>query len=320
MRQAPADRLARSAGTSVRMLALALAPALALAGSALPAPASCPPPGHDAGALQSLKARQWRLESNAALAEAERSTLALALLDCLADPDPALRDGIAFEALQAWMRAGQLPTATVQAMRLRLQGRLAAPADAAGFAQPFAALVLAEVARVDRRQPYLSAEERAGLVDTATRYLAGVRDYRGHDATEGWRHGVAHGADLLLQLALNPQLQPAQAAAMLAVIATQVAPPGDHAWRYGEPNRLAAPVFYLAMRDDWSASLWERWLLGLLGPAPAREAPVTPAGLARRHNLLAFFQGLYVAVQESSEEGPRRRLLPGLRKALHELD
>ena len=30
-----------------------------------------------------------------------------------------------------------------------------------------------------------------------------VRDYRGFDAKQGWRHGVAHGADLLLQLSRN---------------------------------------------------------------------------------------------------------------------
>lgn len=297
----------------------AIATATATAALALPVQAACPPAGHDAASLQALKARQWRLDGAAAVVDAERSALALALLDCLPDPDPALRDGIAFEALQAWMRAGQLPTATVQALRLRLQARLAAPADAEGFAQPFAALVLAEVARVDRRQPYLAADERAELVAAATRYLAGVRDYRGFDSTAGWRHGVAHAADLMLQLALNPQLLPAQADAMRAAIASQVAPPGEHAWRHGEPERLGAPVFYLARRADWSAEQWEHWLLALVGPAPARDAPVTPASLARRHNLLAFLQGLYVAVQESSDEGPRGRLLPGLRRALRDM-
>lgn len=51
-----------------------------------------------------------------------------------------------------------------------------------------------------------------------------MRDLRGFDAVQGWRHGVAHGADLLLQLALNPALRRVQAEALLAAIASQVLP------------------------------------------------------------------------------------------------
>ena len=36
---------------------------------------------------------------------ARRQKLALALLPCLSNPDPGLRDGVAFEAYYTWMRA-----------------------------------------------------------------------------------------------------------------------------------------------------------------------------------------------------------------------
>lgn len=183
--------------------------------------AGCPPDGESPASLQALKTAQWQradLQADAAT----RDRLALALLNCLDSPDPALRDGVAFEALQAWMRGRQLAVPVLQQLRMTLQARLAATPDAAGFGQPFAALVLAELARVDRLQPFLSAAERAAVVDSAVAYLAGVRDRRGFDAREGWRHGVAHGADLMLQLSLNPALQPAQAQAMLQAIASQV--------------------------------------------------------------------------------------------------
>ena len=75
-----------------------------------------------------------------------------------------------------------------------------------GFAQPFAALALAEVARVDRVAPIFTADERAVLVTAATNYVRSVRDYRGFDDVQGWRHGVAHGADFLMQLVLNGEL------------------------------------------------------------------------------------------------------------------
>ena len=290
-------------------LLAALLRAVALA-APLMAQAACPPAGHSRASLDALKAARWRVDDAAV-----RQPLALGLADCLADPDPALRDGVAFEALQAWMRGRLLDTATVQALRTRLMATLAAPADGAGFAQPFAALVLAEVARVDRVQPYLDASGRAALVDAGTRYLAGVRDYRGFDAAEGWRHGVAHGADLMLQLSLNPQLQPAQAQALLDAIASQVMPGGAHFYRYGEPSRLAAPVFWLGRRDSLSAAQWQAWFDALT----ARQAPPDPAtdaALAQRHNLGAFLSALYVSVQEQGDPAQRERLLPALRKAL----
>ena len=44
---------------------------------------------------------------------------------CLGDPDPAIRDGIAFEALAHWMRAGDLDADALRDMRERLLAMLA---------------------------------------------------------------------------------------------------------------------------------------------------------------------------------------------------
>lgn len=292
---------------------LAVLAALLVASSAR---AACPPAGETLASLQALKAARWQLAPDDA---SRREALALGLVDCLASPDPALRDGLAFEGLSAWMRGKQLPPPALQAIRTRLLAMLAEPADAEGFRQPFAALALAEVARVDRLQPFLSDAQRAELVDQGTRYLAGVRDYRGYDAREGWRHGVAHGADLMLQLSLHPQLQRAQGEAMLAAIAAQVLPAGEHAWRYGEPERLMAPVFYLARRGWWTAAEWEAWF-DALAARRQKGPPFTQTTLAQRHDLGAFLQAFYVAVQESPDAEQKARLLPGLRKAIKALD
>jgi len=286
-----------------------------LAVCAAVAAAACPPAGLTRDELQAMKAQGWSAPTD----DAARATLALGLLDCLSDPDPRLRDGLGFEALQHWMRGKRLAPATLQAMRARLLAVLASPPDAEGVAQPFAALALAEVARVDRLAPFLADDERAGLVDAGTRWLAAVRDYRGFDPARGWRHGVAHGADLMLQLALNPQLQRAQGEADRAALAAQVMADGDHAYRFGEPERLMAPVFYLARRDWWPAADWQSWFEAL---AARRAKPAEPdaVSLAQRHNLGAFIAALYVSVQESPDAALRERLLPGLRRAIASLD
>ena len=71
-------------------LLAALLRAVALA-APLMAQAACPPAGHSRASLDALKAARWRVDDAAV-----RQPLALGLADCLADPDPALRDGVAF--------------------------------------------------------------------------------------------------------------------------------------------------------------------------------------------------------------------------------
>ena len=290
------------------------ATALLLLAMACEAHAACPPPPETRASLLALQAAGWQRE--VPQGDRLRTPLALALLDCLADPDPLLRDELAFGALQAQLRAGRLEAATVQALRQRLLARLAAPPDAAGFAQPFAALALAEVARVDRLQPFMSELQFDDLVARGAAWLASWRDRRAFDPQHGWRHGVAHGADLMLQLSLNPRLNLVQAQALLRAIAAQVAPAGELVWQAGEAARLAAPVFYLARRPLLDALDWQRWFDGLAAQRPP-ERPTTLAGLAWRHDFGAFVGELYVAVHESDDPAPRARLLPALRRALN---
>jgi len=283
--------------------------AAALLATVIPA-AQAVTPDCPAAELRAAKTAKWEV------ADADqRQRLALRSVACLSSPDPVLRDELAFEALQAWMRADQLQTATVQSLRATLTAQLTQP-DAQGFTRPFAALVLAEVARVDRIKPYLEPQQRVQLVRAAADYLSGVRDYRGFDTQQGWRHGVAHGADLMLQLALNPALERAEHEVMLAAIAAQVAPAGEHFYHYGEGERLMAPVFYLSRRATLACSDWDAWLAAL--SRPAGGARLSQAALARRHNLNSFLLPLYVSVSESKDEAQRACLKPLVLRSLQQ--
>ncbi len=256
----------------------------------------CPPEGIDAGSLLRLKEQKFAIEETST-----RNALALGLLGCLSSPDPTLRDGIAYQALAQWMRSDQLDVDTRRKMRDQLHAMLKEP-DAEGFRQPFAALVLSEVARTDRITPWMSPKERAAMVAAAADYLASVRDYRGYDDAQGWRHGVAHGSDWLMQLALNPALERGQLDPMLKAIASQAVPESAHAYVFGEPGRLARPVLYLAKRGWLSEAEWIAWF----GELPARigdpaKAYADSAWLARRHDLLAFLTAIYLEADQSDD-------------------
>lgn len=274
-----------------------------------PAMAGCPPVGQDRAGLAGLKSAGFAVADPAG-----RQALAMGLVDCLGDPDPAVRDGIAYEALQHWMRAGDFDAATLRGLREALFLRLDAP-DPRGVSRPFAALVLAEVARTDRVAPWMSPAEREAMLARATAYLASIRDYRGFEAGIGWRHGVAHGADWLLQLSLNPALDGPQLQRILDAVASQAVPASGHAYVFGEGERLAQPVAYVARRGVLAEADWQAWLAGLstrLGPMPPDgDAP----WLARRHDLTALLSALYIQSDASQNEA-LRALKPLIAKAM----
>lgn len=243
-----------------------------------------------------------------------------ALAACLGSSDPAERDDFAFTLWTEGLRGRHLSDAQMRQALALLTAMAADPDDAGGFRGPFAALALSEVARADRVTAFLTEAELHELAVSGAAYLRSVTDYRGFIAGEGWRHGVAHGADLLMQLALNPRLTRADSELLLAAIAAQVAPGGTHAYVHGEARRLARPVLFLAKRADIDDAAWAGWFRTLHpDEAPRWKAPyASDAGLAAVHNSSAFGDAVYVAANESQDPQVRRLapLAAGLLKAL----
>ncbi|MGO1072270.1 DUF2785 domain-containing protein [Lysobacter sp. CA199] len=272
---------------------------------------NCPPAGHTKASLEALKAQQFALPDAGA-----KRQLADALLGCLSDPNPDLRDGIAYEALAHWMRAGDFDAPALRTLRDKLYRSLDGE-DKTGFSKPFAALVLSEVARTDRIGPWMTPQERAAMTERAADYVESVRDYRGYIEGEGWRHGVAHGADWLMQLSLNPALERAQYRRILAAIAAQVVP-RSHAYVFGEPERLAKPLLFTAKRGLLSDADWAAWFAALPPKVGKLDRADYAGWLARRHDLLAFLTGLYLQADQS-EDAAIKALKPTIMAALKQM-
>ena len=268
----------------------------------------CPPSGWTQARLEELRAARFEIADTAA-----RERFAAAIMACVGSRDPALRDGIAFEGLTHMLRAGQLGTATKLRIARDLLARLEQP-DPDGFGPPFAALLLSETIRADMIETYLPADLRDAIVAAGADYIENVHDYRGFDAREGWRHGVAHGADLLMQIARNPNVtERPQFERLRDAVATQIAP-NSHFYIYGEPERLARPILFLARRQIFSEAEWTAWFMRIAETA-RQDAVGTQAGLARRHNARAFLFAVVVNARLGQDAGDDV-LLPGAEAAL----
>ncbi len=278
--------------------------ALALLGQAACASVPPPMPSPCAAASYVPLSGDERDAAIKSMAPSDRTHLAFDLVQCLENPDPAIRDGFAYESYVTLLRGDLIETHAIRDLKGRLLENLEhADEDPGGFRGPFAALVLSEVARTDRLAAWMDDDERSELVSAAAIFLSGLEDYRGFDDRDGWRHGIAHTADLLMQLSLNPNLTGDQAQAILVVVAGKVAPDG-HAYVFGESERLAAPVLYLARSGLVAADAWNVWFatLGPEGdPVAWQGAYTTEAGLARLHNTRAFAEAVYVSATASGD-------------------
>jgi hypothetical protein len=263
-------------------------------------PAGCRPLGLDKTTMLELRADEFGIDD-----PQKRQRFAIELLECLGDPDPDLRDKVAYEGLATLLRGKRLETDTIRSLRTRLIAMMTGPEeDRAGFRRPFAALVLSEVARYDRVDPLFTDPERDELVQAAATYLRSVDDYRGFDEAQGWRHGVAHAADILMQLALNPALDREQLTRIRDAVASQIVPGDAHYYVYGEPERLARPILFVAMRGVFSDEEWAGWFEGIASPAPFeawQDVFASQAGLAKLHNTKGFVQVVYVNASASDK-------------------
>ena len=237
----------------------------------------------------------------------------LALVACLGNPDPNVRDKIAFERLSAAMRGGEVDRDTLSAIEAQLLKLVVAP-DPQGFQRPFAILTLAEVARTDRLKPWMTGDDREALVATAARFLSTITDYRAFDDKEGFRHGVAHGADLAMQLALNPAITKTQLDRLLEAIAVQVTPKDPTvAYWAGEPDRLARPVIFIAQRQLHSAAEWKSFFEKVSDPKPLKswdDAFSSEQGIKKHHNARAFLLSLFATASTTDDVGIKQLLEP----------
>jgi hypothetical protein len=261
----------------MRLAAGALALALAL-------PAAAQPKVHDRAFWTGLAAKEFAVPEGESAA-----ALALEAAALLSSPDPALRDGVGYEALARWVYVdGVVPPADLEKLRRKLQAGLknglGETVGDATYGRSFSAIGLSILAAADLKKPWLSQEAFDDLLASATSYLVAEKDVRGFVAGGGWVHATAHTADVLKFLARSPKLTPAGQARIVEAVAVRLRTAGV-VFTWGEDERLALALLSLARRKDFDPKPFEAWLASLAaenaalwknGPAidPAAFVPV----------------------------------------------
>jgi hypothetical protein len=158
----------------------------------------------------------------------------------------------------------------------------------------FSALTLSIVAARDNETPFLTAAERAALLDSALGYFRDERDLRGFDDAKGWMHSAAHTSDLLKFLARSAQLPAGSQTRILTALAAKNL---DAAvvFSQGEDERMARIVISIARRTDFDRAAYSAWLETMARAAGFPDPATVPALRSQqnaRHLLTALFTEL----------------------------
>ncbi|WP_414830602.1 DUF2785 domain-containing protein [Alteromonas sp. H39] len=256
-------------------------------------------PDHKYCVSQDFDEQRWQQYISTAFAESEAETTELVnrLYACLASPDPTLRDDIGYQGFSVLLRQATPSQPILLALFERLSTDIATHVnDPHKVFLPFALLVYSEVIRTDRIFPVFTNAHRQQAIDTVSSYLDKQTDYRGFSEQVGWRHGLAHAADVILQLALNPALTHSQIKQSASVLLQHISPQNAPALTDGEPYRMARAIAYLMLREEVNVNDWKDIMREHGNSAPRypnwTDTYQSRAGLNYLHNKRAFFTSL----------------------------
>ncbi|WP_395692538.1 DUF2785 domain-containing protein [Nocardioides sp.] len=214
----------------------------------------------------------------------------------LGDPDPALRDGIAYPTLTTWIDRGvydDLLGGLGDGMAVGLQVGLGETGTDTVFRRSFSALVLGECIARDNARPLLASGKILEWGDRVATWLLRERDLRAFVPARGWAHAVAHGADTLAVLAQSPHLAQPELTVVLDVIADRVLLPVDRLFTSGEPDRLAFATMNVLRRNVVPLRVLEPWVRRLAASAGTRSSYDGRDPYLLGGNAESFLRALY---------------------------
>lgn len=248
------------------------------------------------------------------------SELTTELGEMLGDPDPAVRDELAYPIFAAWVSSGvyddllqRLGDGICTLMEEGV-GRASTVGSDSVFQRSFAALVLAEIIERDTRANLLSDRVVRSWGDRVAQWLVAEKDLRGYVPGKGWAHAVAHGADAIGALARSPRLGAPGLVLLLDVIAERVLEPTPEFFVAGETDRLALAAMDALRRDLVDTEMLEPWLTRLAARArPDHEDLMHPYRV--NGNVQSFLRAFYLQLSLAPE---RPAIRPDLLLAVFE--
>ena len=218
------------------------------------------------------------------------------LASMLGSTSPALRVGIAYPTLAAWVGRGvydDLLSGFGDGMVAGLAVGIGETGSDTVFRRAFSVRALAECISRNNELDRLPSDKILEWGDRLAAWFVREHDLRAYVPAKGWAHAIAHGADAIAALAESPHLRKLELTALLDVIADRTLLPVQQVFSCGEPDRLAGATMAILRRDLVPLSVLEPWIARL-----AQVAANPPNGdvdpFLTTGNPEAFLRALYL--------------------------
>jgi hypothetical protein len=188
----------------------------------------------------------------------------------LGDPNPRVRDGIAYPTLATWVSEGvydDLLQGLGDGMTSGLVVGLGDDGSDSVFRRSFSALVLTSCVLRDNAMRLVPGDTVLRWGDRVAGWLVRERDLRGFVPGKGWAHAVAHGAEAIGALADSPTMGRLELTVLLDVIADRLLTQTRYHLVSAEPDRLALATMKILRRDLIGLDVLEPWINRLANQA-----------------------------------------------------
>lgn len=223
----------------------------------------------------------------------------------LGDPDSHIRDDIVYPAFAHLLHDGHFTKEELREITMRLMSdeylmRDMTNVDADSvLTRSFTTLQLAILVFVHRRDGLFDEEALKRYFHQFLTYFKEETVLDGYDSKVGWKHAIAHAADLFHQFAQVNELGAVELLAMLEAIRDKLCV-SDHLFRSDEDERMTSAIVATIDRQQ----IDEDDLLDWLRPMSLDNWPTTyPARYIHKQNVLHLLRSLYFRLRTTTING-----------------
>jgi len=228
------------------------------------------------------------------------------MLELIGYPEPELRDGLVYPFLEEVISQEILsPQDAVEILYIcmdenHLYYKLGGICDSV-FKRAFCCLIIAAILDANTKRKFLSVDALDEVFIKVLDYLEKEKDVRGYVEGKGWAHAMAHGADMLQCLVLNPQIDSDKYPDVLSTI--EVCLFKDTATYIDQEEERFVGVVRAMMDKGLQGDVLERWIQLLL----SRMANLYAAeGFSYKYyranvNVINFLKALYFNLKKDGD-------------------
>lgn len=225
---------------------------------------------------------------------------ALDMLKYIGTTDAILRDDLIYDIFSKWINQNIFSAEQMQSFLTiciddqHLMKSIGAINDDTVFTRTFSALIIALILHSNNQESFLPHHVIIETTNIVIDYYTKEMDLRGYIDYKGWSHSIAHGADVIDELAQCSILDKENLENLLITLQLKICQ-GKYVYIDGEPGRISIAVRSILMRNEINDNDIILWLKGF--EKHTSESNSSIECYHKKINISNFLKSLYFTLE-----------------------